>query len=254
MAKDTRQDSFWTSYADLMTSLFFIMLVLFVICIIQVGKKNIDLGNALKGVEIENEQYKQLLQINEQFELLSKSTCLAYDQEKCMFYAKDLVGIEIFYHDDDKIKDEYKKTIDKIGLDLIAILKELGKNNFSYQLVIEGTAAIPWKELKEKSYNPDLQYAYDLSYRRALALYNAWRKYNFRKYNTEIIIAGSGFNGINRDNIVEENNKRFIIQIIPKIQRPQPEEQSPRTKIQHPKPMAEPSPTKGITTRLDLCQ
>ena len=52
MAKDTRQDSFWTSYADLMTSLFFIMLVLFVICMIQVSRKNIELGNALGEANI----------------------------------------------------------------------------------------------------------------------------------------------------------------------------------------------------------
>lgn len=43
---------------------------------------------------------------------------------------------------------------------------------------------------------------------------------NLRQYNMEIIIAGSGFNGINRDKTVEENNKRFVIQIIPKISKP----------------------------------
>lgn len=213
MAKDTRQDSFWTSYADLMTSLFFIMLVLFVICMIPLGK-------ALGEAKVTIKQQEQLLQMEEQFKLLSNSTCLGYDSEKRMFYAKDLVGIEIFDPDEDNIKDEYIDTVDKIGQDLIAILKELGKNNFSYQLVIEGTAAIPWSSLQNNSFNPDSKYAYELSYRRALALYNAWRRYDFRQYNTEIIIAGSGFNGINRDNLVEENNKRFIIQIIPKVQRP----------------------------------
>lgn len=220
MAKDTRQDSFWTSYADLMTSLFFIMLVLFVICMIQVGRKNIALGKALGEAKVTIKQQEQLLQMEEQFKLLSNSTCLGYDSEKRMFYAKDLVGIEIFDPDEENIKDEYIDTVDKIGQDLIAILKELGKNNFSYQLVIEGTAAIPWSSLQNNSFNPDSKYAYELSYRRALALYNAWRRYDFRQYNTEIIIAGSGFNGINRDNLVEENNKRFIIQIIPKVQRP----------------------------------
>ena len=60
---------------------------------------------------------------------------------------------------------------------------------------------------------------YKLSYERALALYLRWKTIgiDLRRYNTEIIIAGSGFNGINRDNIKEDNNKRFIIQIIPKI-------------------------------------
>lgn len=68
-------------------------------------------------------------------------------------------------------------------------------------MVIEGNAAIKW-ELKAKTYDSDNVEMYMLSYRRALALYNRWRvegKHDFRKYNTEIIIAGSGFKGNNRD-------------------------------------------------------
>ena len=42
----------------------------------------------------------------------------------------------------------------------------------------------------------------------------------------QVIIAGSGFNGINRDNKVEDYNKRFIIQIIPKINRPKAKKQA----------------------------
>lgn len=91
--------------------------------------------------------------------------------------------------------------------------------NFSYLLVIEGNAAN-----SVKSPMPvDSRYAYELSYQRSLALYNRWTKedkIDLRKYNTEIQICGSGFNGINRDTKVEDNNKRFVIQIIPKISRP----------------------------------
>lgn len=82
------------------------------------------------------------------------------------------------------------------------------------------TAAIPYKALRSKSFDPDQIEMYELSYRRALALYNKWKHLNFRESNTEIIIAGSGFNGINRDKIIEDNNKRFVIQIIPKIEKP----------------------------------
>ena len=94
--------------------------------------------------------------------------------------------------------------------------------NLNFQLVIEGNAAIPWQLLQTHSYNADNIRMYELSYHRALALYRHWlsKGVNLRKYNTEVIIAGSGFNGINRDNRVEENNKRFVIQIIPKISRP----------------------------------
>ena len=42
MAKN-KQDSFWTSYSDLMTSLFFVMLVLFIICLVKIGGANREL-------------------------------------------------------------------------------------------------------------------------------------------------------------------------------------------------------------------
>lgn len=61
-----------------------------------------------------------------------------------------------------------------------------------------------------------------MSYERALALYNRWRnegRIDLRKYNTEIFICGSGLNGINRDWETEANNKRFVIQILPKIRK-----------------------------------
>lgn len=217
-----RQDSFWTSYSDLMTSLFFVMLVLFIVCLVRVSNINAGLNSKL-------EQYESILKLEQQFKILAKSTSLEYDPEKRMFYAKDFVGIEIFnpftgtnLKDATIIKKEYLSTVDKVGKDLQSILKQLytENKNFKYLLVIEGTAAIPWQEKYSKTYNPDSHTMYDLSYRRALALYDEWKNLNLRQYNTEIIISGSGFNGVNRDNINEDNNKRFVIQIIPKIDRP----------------------------------
>ncbi len=217
MTRAKGKDPFWTSYSDLMTSLFFVMLVMFIICVIKLGKD-------LKEANATNEQLQNILKLEDQFKVLSNSTSLKYDSIKRMFYAKDLVGIEIFYPNDDKIKPKYYATVDKIGFDLQKILHSLLYNKeFRYQMVIEGYAAIKWDKLKTHTYNADNKEMYELSYRRALALYNRWKftdKLNFRKYNTEIILAGSGFNGINRDQKVEENNKRFIIQIIPKISRP----------------------------------
>ena len=125
----------------------------------------------------------------------------------------------------------HESTISKSDLSNRDRLKSIAENplhaenpRFSYQLVIEGTAAIKWEQKANGTYNADNQEMYWLSYRRALALYNRWKAQglDLRKYNTEIIIAGSGFNGINRDNRVEDNNKRFIIQIIPKVSRPMP--------------------------------
>lgn len=213
-----KQDSFWTSYADLMTSLFFVMFVLFIMCLAYVGGKNKELGEKV-------DTYENIIHLQEQFEVLSKSSHIKYDDEKKMFYVPDFQGIEIFLPNNDVIKQEYLCIVDTIGRELDSLLANLNTNKkFHYQLVIEGTAAIPYQKLKDMSYNPDNEYVYNLSYRRALALYQRWKNLDIdlREYNTEIIIAGSGFSGINRDEDIEENNKRFVIQIIPKVDRPIP--------------------------------
>lgn len=229
MATNNKKALFWTSYSDLMTSLFFAVLVLFVVVVVAMGTVNRQvqeakekLEKALEDANATNEQLNQILRLQDQFNTLTASSSLKYDEQKRMFYAKDFVGIEIFKPNEAVIKDEYLETVNKVGADIKKLIDTLKVHNrdFKYQLVIEGTAAIPYKELRAGTFNPDNMGMYELSYRRALALYNKWKGLNFRKSNTEIIIAGSGFNGVNRDNIVEDNNKRFIIQIIPKIEKP----------------------------------
>lgn len=238
MSKKKTHDSFWTSYSDLMTSLFFVMLVLFIVCLVKVNGVNQELKemNAqaetrAREAEQKSEELENILQLKEQFKVLTESSSLAYDPERKMFYAKDFQGIEIFnpftgnnMQEATEIKSVHIANVEKVGRDINDILKKLNANGqFSYQLIIEGNAAIPWQNLKSGSFDADNQKMYELSYHRALALYNYWKKMklNFRQYNTEIIIAGSGFNGNNRDNVVEDNNKRFVIQIIPKIDKPE---------------------------------
>ena len=217
-----KKSLFWTSYSDLMTSLFFAMLVLFVVVVVAMGAVNRQLKEALNRAEITIEQQNQVLRLQEQFQTLANSTSLDFDEEKRMFYAKDFVGIEIFEPNQADIKQEFIEKVDKVGKDLKSIIDSLNSKStgFKYQLIIEGTAAIPYKEKIAKTYNPNNYEMYLLSYRRALSLYKRWEYLNFPESNTEVIIAGSGFNGKNRDNEVEENNKRFVIQIIPKIERP----------------------------------
>lgn len=248
MKKDAKRDSFWLSYSDLMTSLFFVMLVLFItgICILTTSDQTMaglkakmaeaedkietlekclknqtaqynDLKDKYDKVVIKKEQYEKLMQLTAQFKSLSESSSLRYDEGQKTFIAKDFEGIEIFEHDSDKIKKEYISTVKTVGKDLQMILKKLNSDNkdSKFLLVIEGNTANKY----DKSISKDANYSYELSYKRALALYNQWKSLNLRQYNTEVLICGSGMNGINRDKIVEENNKRFVIQILPKLSR-----------------------------------
>ena len=145
-----QKDPFWTSYSDLMTSLFFVMLVLFIICLIKVGKTNGELRDALGTANADKERLEQILQLDSLYEKLSNESTLGYDSEKKMFYAKDFVGKEIFYSNDNKIKEEYLGMVDSVGTDLARILQALHNDKFHYQLVIEGNAAIKWDQLKAK--------------------------------------------------------------------------------------------------------
>lgn len=223
MSKNRNGSLFWISYADLMTSLFFVMLVLFVISVSRMQIVLAETNNALKDANVTIRQQQQILQLDNQFKILSASSELTYIEENKVFTSKELLGIDIFYPESDEIRNEHLATVLRVGHSLEGILEKLNQQNpdLSYLLIIEGFAAIPIQKLRSGEYNPDLQYAYDLSFRRALAVYNYWRRdsIDLRRYNTEVLVCGSGFNGRNRDTQNEDNNKRFVIQILPKVAR-----------------------------------
>jgi hypothetical protein len=236
---------FWVGYADLMTSLFFIMLVLFVVTISFLQfkmKENVDiiernqevivknerlikendnlidsLQNKEKRLNIEIQRLNRLLKIEEQFKPLEDSPYFLYLEECKKFVAKDLIGKQIFESKQTFIKNKFIDATVKAGQVLESFLKNMQKTNpdQSYLLVIEGNMA---NEL-DKSINIDNLWGYKQSYERALAVYNLWQEkaIDFRRYNVEVMICGSGFNGLCRDKD-EGNNKRFSIQIIPKTE------------------------------------
>jgi len=219
MSKVKKESFFWTSYSDLMTSLFFVMLLLFVLVIVLLHNKMVDIENEREAAQVKLEELERITQIDKQFEPLIASGKFKYYPESKKFVAKDLIGNEIFNPDETKILPQFVQPTVEVGKEVEALLKKLSKENvnFSYQLIIEGNMANKW----DKRINKDNAWGYKTSYERALAVYQLWnsRGIDLRKYNTEILICGSGFNGLDRDNI-EENNKRFSIQIIPKISSP----------------------------------
>lgn len=200
---------FWTSYSDLMTSLFFIMMVLFVLTIMM-------LKNRQKGLITEVERLNKILKLEEQFKPLEENGNFIYLNDCKKFVVKELIAEEIFDPLQTYIKPEFLQKTLAAGKAIEEFLQVLNKSNpdLSYLLVIEGNMANKW----DKSINPDNNWGYTQSYKRALAVYNYWNEkgIDFRKYNVEVMLCGSGFNGLCRD-AVEENNKRFSIQIIPKV-------------------------------------
>jgi len=206
-----------------MTSLFFIMLVLFVLAIGYLKIKDIEnerliakLQNTQEGLIKETERLEKLLNLEKQFEPLIMDTSFHYLPTCKKFIAKDLMGIEIFDPNQFAIKQEYISTTLDVGRKIRNFLKKLNSQNpgLSYLLVIEGNMANTF----DKRINKDENYGYLISYQRALSVYKLWlrNKINFRDYNVEVMLCGSGFNGLCRD-AIEENNKRFSIQIIPKV-------------------------------------
>lgn len=198
------------SFSDLMTSLFFVVLVLYVLTYVMLKKEQ-------NKLEIENEKLNQILQLEQQFKPLQNDNDFIYLPDCKKYISKELNSIEIFEPNKSAILEKYKSSTIKVGNKLEDLLKDLNvaNANFSYLIIIEGNMANSW----DKKFSNDSEYGYKKSYERALAVYNLWSNNNIdlRKYNSEILISGSGFNGLCRDK-VEKNNKRFSIQIIPKIE------------------------------------
>lgn len=229
MSKNKKESFFWTSYSDLMTSLFFIMLVLFVLSLVIIKQSAREsnrkleellqtVQSSLDSVQVSNEQLTRILKIDEQFIPLQESGLFKYYPDTRKFVAKDLIGQEIFNPNEVVIKPEFKQKTLEVGRVLDNLMRELTKNKeFNYQVVIEGNMANTWDE----KFNRDTDDSYIASYKRALAVYKLWNDngIRLRKDGVEVLICGSGLNGLDRDK-TEENNKRFSIQIIPKVSRP----------------------------------
>jgi len=137
-----------------MTSMFFIMLVLFVMAIgyLQVKiSENEKLIEELKirelGLIQETERLEKLLNLEEQFKPLIDDNSFYYLPDCKKFIVKDLMGIEIFYPNQVVIKPEYVSRTISAGEKIDVILGELSEQNkgFSYLLVIEGNMANDFK-------------------------------------------------------------------------------------------------------------
>ena len=203
-----KKSFFWASYADLMSSLFFIMLVLFVLTVVMLQDKIKEIDTIRVATE------KELAKIKEIQNAISNidSTYFEYNQKHKKHVLKIDVEFPVNSADIVKIPMTVRLQLLNAGKSIRNFIAQAWENDSTtqYLLIIEGQAS-----------KDNYVHNNELSYRRALALRNYWRRNNidFNPDQCEVIIAGSGQEGALRlppDNATNKKNQRFLIHILPK--------------------------------------
>ncbi|MBC8083227.1 MAG: hypothetical protein H7Z21_08450 [Hymenobacter sp.] len=219
-----RNDFFWPSYVDLMTALFLTMLVLFVLSYKLFQDKQANLVAANAKLEVQLREKKKIDEIKESLKRLEDPRYFVYNQD---FKRYELSFNISFAANSAELPAADKPRLIAAGRFLLRQLSALGTpDGLQYLLVIEGRTARFSRRLASGAYSYDSPKNYDgtitrqISYARALAVYQLWREAGivFPAPRYEVMPAGSGFGGVNRyQNAQEDLNRRFIIQIQPKI-------------------------------------
>lgn len=198
--KKGKNSYFWTSYSDLMTSLFFIMLVLFALATIMLKEKNEATERELENIRKVEASTEDL--IGDYFE---------YREDYEKFILKINCNFPRGEYVLTKIDQSTRNKLDQAGREIENFFKKHSENQ--YLLIIEGQASYDNDKMTWSNY--------ELSYKRAAALAVFWQvqcKLDFGK-KCELQIAGSGDGRFNPNSMREENevkNQRFLIYIIPK--------------------------------------
>lgn len=200
---------FWPSFSDLMTALFFVMLVLYILTFVK-------LKHDQEQYRVEAEKFQKLQEIEEVLSSLDKDL-FVFDTQNKRYRLKTDSKFKGGSCDISDLSSEELIHLLAAGQNIYELLYSLGEKEegVNYLLVLEGNTA-----RKGNNFTKIPNVGYTLSYCRAMSLYNYWKKngYDFRELdNCELMIAGSGYFGKSRDNINEANNKRFTIQITAKI-------------------------------------
>lgn len=185
-----KESFFWTSYSDLMTSLFFIMLTLFVLVIVLLHKR----------MEATEKQLEEIKKVEASTKELGRTKYYAYRPE----YKKFVLNVWCYFGQlKSGLADLQTNTQDlrNAGMEIEQFLAR-NKNN-KYLLIIEGQASRNSPQWTECNYR--------LSFQRALTLMKFWKdicRIDFGA-NCEIQIAGSGDGRYNFGYTGGENTERF---------------------------------------------
>jgi hypothetical protein len=196
-----RDNFFWISYSDLMTSLFFIMMVLFVVTIGYLQFQKSATEKQLEKITELNAAVKQLPAEYFEYQPLYKR-----------FRLKEQIQ---FPRGESKIPDRYRQYLVNVGKSVFRLVYQMNNQpefsdlDIKYLIVIEGMAS-----------KDNYPLNFELSYKRALSLYNLWRMEGiiFDPEYCEVQISGSGTRGIREyAGDQEYRNQQFLIHIIPKM-------------------------------------
>lgn len=197
-----KESFFWTSYSDLMTSLFFVMLVLFILVIVLLHKR----------MEATEAQLQEIKKVEQSTKDLSRDY-FRYRPD----YKKYVLTIQVRYPAgksdlNDMVSSDKDAQLNKLkeaGQEIQSFLKKHSENQ--YILIIEGQAS-----------RDNYLFNYELSYQRALGLMRYWIEDSGITFgnNCEILISGSGDGKLDthsmRETGNETENQRFLIHILPK--------------------------------------
>lgn len=198
-----KNNIFWISYSDLMTSMFFIMMVLFVVTVAYLQY-------------LKNATDKQLQKIQELQASVRElpAEYFEFQPQYKRFKISKQIQLERGDYIISSVDSSYLADVGKSITNLITNLNNDNRFkdlNIKYLIVIEGMAS----NLKD-----NYKLNFELSYQRALALYRLWQKKGivFDPRLCEIQIAGSGTDGIREYTGPDEyKNQRIFIHIIPKM-------------------------------------
>ena len=214
--KESR-DFFWPSYVDLMTALFLTMLVLFVLSFKRFKDKEIGLQQANAQLKVQLLEKRKLDEIKAALKRLESN----YFEYNAAYKRYELKFPVTFAPKSDVLPAEAQLPLVKAGRFLLSQMQEpaLKTDNVQYLIVVEGRAAKDLRYPATDPHNLDGPAVRQLSYSRALAVIRLWEQAGLRfPGNLEVVAAGSGFRGAGRYiGSQEALNKRFIIQIQPKI-------------------------------------
>ena len=206
--KKGKESFFWTSYSDLMTSLFIIMLVLFVLVIVLLHKR-------MEATIIEKEQIEKVLEEIKKVEASTRDLegeYFSYNKEYEKFILNINCQFPVREYDINLLNDTTREMLMDAGQQVKDFLERHSENQ--YLVIVEGQASANSEAWTDYNYN--------LSFQRALSLIKFWAtnpKVKFSDKNCELQIAGSGDGRLSAKTMresVNEKNQRFLIYIIPK--------------------------------------